>query len=604
MLINALIPYSVYFFTHFCLVCSKIIIIFEVIIKLKLGLTLDYRWTFKNEDDSTVHELAKQLKIPESLARVLTARDLTTAEEASNFFEPSLENLHDPFILRDMEKAVERILAAIDKGEQIWVHGDYDVDGTASVSLMCLFLREVGAKVDYYIPDRFEDGYGLSQKSINYAKQKDTKVLITVDVGITSFDALSYTQKAGIDTIICDHHEPGDRLPEVYAILDPLIPDCPYPFKPLAACGVAFKFIQGISQRLGKPEVAYKYLDFVAISSAADMVPLIGENRIMVYYGLKQLNETPRPGLKGLIYCTGLKLGNITASNIVYALAPLINAAGRLGDPRRSVEMMLQDDEFASFRIAQQLEDENRKRRLFDQQSFDEAIPIADAMIAEKDRRSLVIHGHEWHAGVIGIVASRLVDKYRLPTVLLTTIDGIAKGSARSINNFDIHAALKKCEHFLLEFGGHKHAAGLSLKIENIPAFREAFDEIAHMFISKEMLIPQIQIDAELKFNELSPQFLKLLSKFAPFGFVNNKPLFYSKGVRSTNGVKIVGTNSIKFRAIQNNFVIDAIAPNLANKINLCSGGKSFSIVYNLETHGFSGQKAPQLAIKDIRPDE
>ena len=566
---------------------------------------MNYRWTLKKHyDESIVHNLAKTMRIPKSLARVLAARDLSTKEEAERFFEPALEDLHDPFILKDMKKAVDRLIVAIDKGEQIWIHGDYDVDGTASASLMCLFLREVGAKVDYYIPDRFEDGYGLSRKSINMAKEKDAKVLITVDVGITSYETLEYASELGFVTIICDHHEPGDKLPDVYAILDPLVEGCPYPFKPLAACGVAFKLIQGLSQTLQCPEKAYEYLDFVAIASAADMVPLIGENRTMVYYGLQQLNSRPRPGLKGLIYCTGLKPGLITASNIVYAVAPLINAAGRLGDARRSVEMMIQEDEFAAFRIAQQLEDENRKRRIYDQQSFEESIPMADALLAEKDRRSLVIHGPDWHAGVIGIVASRLVDRYHLPTVLLTTIDGHAKGSARSISDFDIHTALKTCENMLIEFGGHKHAAGLSLEIKNLDEFREAFDELARQQISREMLVPEIQIDSELQFNELSPQFFKVLNQFAPFGFVNNKPIFISHGVKSVNGVKIVGSNSIRFRAIQNHFVIDAVGQNLAEKIAVCSGGKTFSIVYNLETHSFNGQKAPQLAIKDLRPDE
>lgn len=566
---------------------------------------MDYRWTLKkNDDESIIQNLVKQLKVPRSLAKVLAARDLKSMEEAEKFFSPAFDDLHNPFILKDMQKAVDKILKAIENREQIWIHGDYDVDGTASASLMCLFLREIGATVDYYIPDRFDDGYGLSKKSINLALAKNAKILITVDVGITSYESLRYAKENNIETIICDHHEPGNELPEAYAILDPLVPGCKYPFKPLAACGVAFKFIQGISQHLGKPEMAYEYLDFVAIASAADMVPLVGENRVMVHFGLKQLNANPRPGIKGLIYCTGLKQGQITASNIVYAVAPLINAAGRLGDARRSVEMMLQNDEFAAFRIAQQLEDENRKRRLFDQQTFEESIPIADKFIAQQDRRSLVIHGNDWHAGVIGIVASRLVDKYHLPSVLLTTIDGIAKGSARSISDFDIHTALKECEHLLIEFGGHKHAAGLSLKIDNIPAFRDAFDKIAHNFISREMLVPEIQIDTELQFNELSPTFLRTLGNFAPYGFVNNKPIFFSRGVKSVNGIKIVGNNSIRFRAIQNHFVIDAIGQNLAHKLNSCQGGKSFSIVYNIETHNFNGQKAPQLAIKDIRPDD
>lgn len=566
---------------------------------------MNYRWTLKNnDDDSTLQELVKTLKIPKSLASVLTARGLNTVEEAERFFEPLLEDLHDPYLMDGMEKAVSRIFKAIERGEQIWVHGDYDVDGTASTALMCLFLREIGAKVDYYIPDRFDDGYGLSRKSINMALEKNTTLLITVDVGITSFDPLAYATEKGLESIICDHHEPGDHLPDIHAILDPLKPGCNYPFKTLAACGVVFKLCHALSIKMGEPDKAFKYLDFVAIASAADMVPLIGENRAMVHFGLMQLNASARPGLKGLIYCTGLKQGSITAPNIVYALAPLINAAGRLGDARRSVEMMLQEDEVAAFRIAQQLEDENRKRRLFDQQSFEEAAPMADKLIKESGNRSLVIHGANWHAGVIGIVASRLVDKFHLPTVLLTTIDGMAKGSARSISDFDIHTALKRCEHLLIEFGGHKHAAGLSLKIENIPEFREELDKIARNNITTDMLVPEIKIDAELQFNELSPVFFKILNKFAPYGFINNKPIFYSSSVRSMNGVKIVGNNSIKFRAIQNNFAIDAIGQNLAHKIGICTGGKTFSIVYNLETHGFNGQKAPQLAIKDIRPDD
>ncbi|MGE5479714.1 MAG: single-stranded-DNA-specific exonuclease RecJ [Chloroflexota bacterium] len=565
---------------------------------------MNYRWIFKNNDESTVHKLAKNLKIPKSLANVLAARNLETIEDAEKFFKPSLDDIHDPFLMRDMDKAADRTLEAIKRGELIWVHGDYDVDGTASTAMVCQFLREIGARVEYYIPDRFQEGYGLSRVSIQTGYDRGAKVLLTVDVGITAYDQLEFALGLGMDTIICDHHEPGDEIPRAFAILDPVLPDCPYPFKFLAACGVTFKFIQAIAMKLGILDRALSYLDYVALASAADMVPLLDENRILVHYGLELLNSAPRPGLKGLIYCTGLKSGSITAMNIIYALAPLINAAGRLGDARRSVEMMLQSDEIASFRIAQELEEENRKRRIFDQQTFEESIPMAERFLEDGSERALVLHAPHWHAGVIGIVASRLVDRFHVPTVLLTTIDGVAKGSARSISNFDIHAALKKCERFLTEFGGHKHAAGLSLPEKNIPAFREAFNAIANSHISRDMLVPEIVIDSELKLNELSPLFFKSLGRFAPFGFSNNKPVFFSRGVKSLNGIKILGGNTIKFRAYQNNFVIDAVGHNLAHKVELCNYGKRFSVVYNLEFTNSAGQKSPQINIKDIKPDD
>ncbi len=566
---------------------------------------MNYRWKFFSDYDvEAVQKLVKELKIPKSLAVVLVSRKLTEPEDAVKFFNPSFDNIYDPFLFDDMEKAVARILDAIENQELIWVHGDYDVDGTASTSMVCQFIKEMGGRVDYYIPDRFEDGYGLSRKSIDMAKERGATIMLTVDVGITSYEQLSYSARLGFDNIICDHHEPGPSLPISYAILDPLKPGCKYPFKSLAACGVAFKFIQAIAKRLNMEEKAFEYLDYVALASAADMVPLVDENRSLVYYGLKLLNSNPRAGLKGLIHCTGLKPGNITAPNIVYAIAPLINAAGRLGDARRSVEMMMQENENAAFRIAQVLEDENRKRRLFDQKTFEEAIPIAEGYIKETECRSLVIYGAKWHAGVIGIVASRLVDKFNLPSVLLTNIDGHAKGSARSINEFDVHTALKKCDDLLLEYGGHKHAAGLSLNVDKIDEFRRRFDALATEHISQEMLTPDINIDAELQFNELSPNFFSTLNKFAPFGFANHKPMFYAKSVQSQNGIKIIGNNNIRFRAIQNNFVIDAIGINLAHKINLCTNGKKFSIVFNLEASSYNGQKSPQLTIKDIRPDE
>mgnify|MGYP000974574060 CR=1 FL=1 len=566
---------------------------------------LNYRWTIRQRpDESIVEKLKETLKIPMSLANVLAARGLTTTADIDKFFEPSLEDIHDPFLMDSMDKAVERILKAIKNGELIWIHGDYDVDGTASTSMMLQFLRDNGAKVEYYIPDRFEEGYGLSKTSVNKANDRNAKLVITVDVGITSFEPVNHANSLGIDTIICDHHEPGDELPDAFCILDPLKPNCNYPFKHLAACGVTFKLLQAIAKTLGKEEEAFNYLDYVSIASAADMVPLIGENRAFAKYGLDILNSNPRPGIKGLIYCTQLKLGSINASSIVYSLAPLINAAGRLGDAKRSVEMMTQKDEIAAFQIAQQLEQENRRRRAFDEQTFEEAIPKAIKMIEGGKHRSLVLHSPKWHAGVIGIVASRLVDKFHLPTVLLTSIDNLAKGSARSINTFDIHNALKKCGYMLIEYGGHKHAAGLTLDEKRIDEFREAFDKIAQEKITKDMLVPEITIDSELMLNELSPKFLKVLNKFAPFGFDNYKPVFITKGVTSANGMKILMNKHLKFRAYQSNFAIDAIAYHLAHKSKILTSGKPFSIVYNLEEIQINGYPTIQLRIRDIKSDQ
>ncbi len=565
---------------------------------------MNYRWTFRQKpDEKIVDIISESLKIPKSLARVLGARGIESEEEAKRFFKPSLDDLHDPFLMDGMEIATERIIKAIRDKELIWTHGDYDVDGTASAAMLLQFVRELGGKIDYYIPDRFTEGYGFSVSSARKAREKGAKLVVTVDVGITSYDAFNYLDEIGIDAIICDHHEPGGSVPKALAVLDPLKPEDKYPFKYLAACGVAFKLIQGIARKLGVEEKVFKYLDYVAIASAADMAPLVGENRTLVYYGLKRLNYNPRPGLKGLIDCTNLKMGDINASNIVYSLAPLINAAGRLGAASRSVEMMIQEDPTKAFQIAQQLEHENRRRRVFDEQTFEEAIQIADKLLENKSRRSLVIHSPHWHAGVIGIVASRLVDKYHLPTVLLTTMDGLAKGSARSIMNFDIHDALKRLNNMLIEYGGHKHAAGLSMEENLVDEFREKFDEIAKSEIKDEMMTPEIVIDSELKLYELSPKFIRTLSKFAPYGYENNKPVFFSRGVKTVNGARVVGKKHIRFRAFQS-FEIDAIAYNLADKIKYVAGGKPFSIIYNIEENTYGGLSTPQLRIRDIKPDD
>ncbi len=567
---------------------------------------MKYNWNYRKKyENGTETELAKDLRIPKSLAQVLIARGIEDPKEAEKFFNPEIKDLHNPFMMDGMEKVVVRLIKAIQDKELVWVHGDYDVDGTSSTAMMCQFIIDLGGKAQYYIPDRFTEGYGLSVKSIDMAVEKGAKVLLTVDVGITSIIPLTHAKEnyPELDAIVCDHHEPGDVLPDVYEIIDPLKPTGKYPFKGLAACGVAFKICHAISLRLGCEHEAMKFLDFVALASVADSVPLVDENRILVRKGLDMMNENLRPGLKGLLYCTGYRQGTMTTANIVFGVAPLINAAGRLGDAKRSVELMMQDNEVHAFRIAQELEEENRRRRKFDQQTFEAAIPIADKLLEDKETRVLVIHNNDWHAGVIGIVASRLVDKYNMPSILMTTFDGHAKGSARSISSFDVHSALKTCDDLMIEFGGHRFAAGLSMEIKDVPELRRRVNEYAKEHLTHEMLEPEILIDAELKLNELSPMFFKTLAKFAPYGFSNRKPIFFTDNVQSVNGIKVYGTNNFKCRVKQNNFVIDAVGQNLAHKIHYCTKGKKFKIVYNLEEISLShGPKLPQLNILDIMP--
>lgn len=523
---------------------------------------------------------------------------MSTPADAQQYFAPRLEDLHDPFLMADMEQAVERIERAIREGETIWIHGDYDVDGTASTAMLVEFLRSVGAKVCYYIPDRLTEGYGVSIQSVNAAIEHKARLLITVDCGITSIEVLSYAQSRGLDVIICDHHEPSDALPPAFAILDPLIPNCSYPFKHLAACGVTFKLIEALCIRRGMHEAAFEYLDYVAVASAADIVPLVGENRILVAYGLRKLNTNPRPGFRGLIDCVGADYGSITTSSIVYGIAPRINAAGRLGDARRAVEMMMQPNPVLAFRIAQSLEHDNRKRRSLDEITFDQARLQAEQVLSTQQRRSLVLHSPTWHPGVIGIVASRLVERFHVPTILLTSSDGIAKGSARSIRNFDIHAALKACEHLLLEFGGHKYAAGLALYPENIPLLAEQFDQLAHQHITEDMLLPELTIDAPMQLVELTPNVLEILPRFAPYGFNNNKPLFLATGVHRVGTIRTQGRNQIRFRTIQSNFAIDAIASLPSDKTSIVQHSSTFSMIFSIEEET---KGVPLLRVRDVR---
>ncbi len=559
-------------------------------------------WTLNTaSDDQTIHSLAQSQSFPETIAKILISRGITASEDIDGFFNPSLTDLHDPFLMDGMDSAVHRIKQAIASGEKIRIYGDYDVDGTVTTAMLTRFLRSIGAEVDFYIPERATEVYGISIDTIETTFLHDVKLLIAVDTGVTAVDAITYAQSLGMDVIVCDHHEPSDALPPAYALLNPIKGNCDYPFRNLCACGVTFKLVQALCRERGTPELAYQFLDLVAIASTADMVPLIGENRILVHFGLLAMNDKPRPGLKGLLDCTNQKVGTITSSTIVYNLAPLINAAGRMGDAYRAVDLMLTDDELSAFRLAQDLESKNYRRRVIDEKTFAEASKIAEELIEKEHRRSLVIFNPEWHVGVINIVASRLVERFHLPTVLLTSIDHVAKGSARSIKNFDVHSALKQCQKYLKQFGGHKYAAGLSLEEKNVPALRDAFDKIARSMLSDAMITPEIQVDSVLHFSEVSPDFLDYLRHFAPFGYGNAKPCFLTHNVTSSGRANIVGKNHLRFRARQDGIVLDSIGFNLGDKLDLCNSGEALSIVYTIEEIIYHSRITLQLYIKDIR---
>jgi single-stranded-DNA-specific exonuclease len=568
---------------------------------------LKYRWIISTiSDEHAVQKLAQAISVSPTIARILVARGVKTFEQAKQFFRPSLADLHDPFLMDGMDKAVERAMRALEAGEKMAIYGDYDVDGTNSAAMLYLFFKSLGADVDFYIPDRFTEGYGLSITGIDRLAKAGVRLIITIDCGITAVDQALYATSLGIDMIICDHHEAGDTIPAAYAVLDPIKPGCNYPFKFLSGCGVGFKLMQGIAVRQDNVETIYSYLDFVAIAAAADIVPLVGENRSLVSHGLRKLNDAPRPGIRGLFECAGIKSGNLGTAQIVFGIAPRINAAGRLGDARRAVEMLIEEDEVRAFQRAQELESDNRSRRTIDEETFAEAQLLAESMLQHNtgECRSLVIHNPNWHPGVIGIVASRIVEKYYLPTVLLTSVDGIAKGSARTIAGIDIHNALKKCETHIEQFGGHKYAAGLSVREENIAMLRSALNNYAMTEIDDDMLIPQLHIDTEVDLRELTPSFFNVVKQFSPFGPGNARPHFLVREGEIVGYPKIVGKDHLKFRVRSGNGFIEAIAFGMGSRIGELSGGIKYDLVFNIEENEYRGTITPQLRILDFRVSE
>jgi single-stranded-DNA-specific exonuclease len=570
---------------------------------------LNKRWKIREvDDDKSLKALADSLNISDVLAKLLFLRNIRTFSQAKYFFRPTIESLHNPFLMHGMEVATKRVIHALTENQQICIYGDYDVDGTCSTALLYMFLKELGANVDFYIPRRLNEGYGLSKDGIDTIKiLNNAKLLITVDCGITAVDETEYANKLGMDVIICDHHQPKDELPNALAVLDPLKPQCQYPFDYLSGAGVAFKLAQGIAEKIGRREMPLKYLDLVAFAGAADIVPLVDENRILVKEGLESVNNNPRPGIQALIESSSLQKGNLNSGQVVFTIAPRINAVGRLGDAKRAVELLITDSIDEARTLAKVLETENYERRKIDVDTFENALQLVENSIDFENELAIVLHQEEWHPGVIGIVASRLVEKYYRPTIMLTTIDGIAKGSARSITNFNIYEALKKCDDMLIHFGGHQAAAGLAVELDKLKEFKDKFNKIVKESIKEEDLLPEVVIDAKIKLSEITPKFLRILDQFAPFGPENMRPVFLTEEVEVSNTPRLVGNNHLIacFKQNGNDKIFDTIGFNMREYLDLLLNKKiKVDIVYTIDKTVRDGRTYPQLRLKDIRVNE
>lgn len=573
---------------------------------------MEKRWLIKNPIDRTlVDAFRSELKVDSVVAELLLQRGISTYDEAKNFFRPSLEDLHNPFLMKDMDKAVARMQLAIDSNEKVLFFGDYDVDGTTAVSLMMTYFSTILQECDYYIPDRYEEGYGVSKKGIDFAKENGFSLIISLDCGIKSVELIDYARSLDIDFIVCDHHEPGDVLPNAI-ILDPKQKDCDYPYKELCGCGVGFKLIQGIIQKNNwKLEKLYELLDFVAVAIGADIVQITGENRILCHHGMRLLNEQPRLAFKTLLTYAKRSFP-VSLTDVVFSIAPRINAAGRIYTGRTAVALMVSNDETEIKNIAEAINNYNADRRELDQQITEEAL---EQLAKDKDfdsRKTTVVSDENWHKGVVGIVASRLIEHYFKPTIVLTRSNGSYTGSARTVNDFDIHHALVQCEDLLEQFGGHVHAAGLTIEAANLDKFKARFEEVVAATITTEDLRPEEIIDLDLEFNDIFhhqenrmmlPKLKRILNEFEPHGPGNMKPVFISKNVYSKD-IRILKEKHLKLVVTQphSDVALEAIGFNLAEKEEDVALGVPFDMIYTLESNNWNGRTTLQLNIKDVRP--
>jgi single-stranded-DNA-specific exonuclease len=566
---------------------------------------MSFRWVFTTpENEEAVSDLQDQLGVPPKIARLLVLRGVDTYDKAEAFFRSDLSQLHDPFLMKDMDKATARLAEAIRNGERILIYGDYDVDGTTSTAILYIFLEEFGVEVDFYIPHRFKEGYGINQEGIQYAIDTNTDLIVSVDCGITAVEETEQAKEHGIDVIICDHHNVGDTIPDAVAVLDPKRSDCNYPFKGLSGAGVGFKLIQGTIQKLGLSDrIAFKLLDLVAISIASDIVPIEDENRILMREGLKRINSEPRIGVKALLELINLSIGSITTSNIVFSIGPRINAAGRMGDATKAVKLLISDTPAEAKSRAHELESINVARRDKDSETMEEAKAMVDKNYNLDKISSMVLHHPDWHLGVIGIVASRLVDTYGRPAVMLSTVDGKIKGSARSIDGFNIYEAFKECEDLLEQFGGHEYAAGLTIAKENLQEFRQRINDIAEKRLSDEDFQPELKIDCELDLSNVDMRFWKLLSQFEPFGPGNLRPIFVSRDVEVVGVPTIVGKGHLKMKVKQNGSgAFDVIGFNMHEYLPVIRNGddNQLNIAYSLEENEWNGRRTLQVRLRDV----
>lgn len=549
-----------------------------------------------------IPELQASLQINEVLARLLVLRGVHNYDEAHDFFRPNIHHLHDPFLMQDMEQAIERIEQAIAQQEKILVFGDYDVDGTTAVALVYRFFSKYYDQLEYYIPDRYLEGYGISYKGIDYAAENNFSLIIALDCGIKSVDHVAYAKAKGVDFIICDHHLPGRNLPDAVAVLDPKRADCSYPYKELAGCGIGFKLIQAYTQKNDLPfEDLEAYLDLVAVSIAADIVPIDGENRTLAWFGMKRLNEQPCAGLAALRSIAKQK-PNYTLSDAVFQLGPRINAAGRIADAKQAVRLLSCNNQPEALEIAKLIDVHNDERRGHDSDITEQALTQLESGVDFKTRKSTVVFNEGWHKGVIGIVASRLTEKYYRPTVVLTQSNGVVAGSARSVMGFDLYEALLACTDLLEQFGGHKYAAGLTMKVENVPAFQQRFEEVVTASISDELLVQEISIDSPLNLAQIDAKFFRILSQFEPFGPKNMSPIFIASGVELAGAIGIVGETHLKMQVKQGDSnVFDCIGFGLGKLKEALLRSNSFDMCFSIEENSWKDRRNIQLNIKDIR---
>ena len=570
---------------------------------------MNYNWNIRRltaQEEALQQQLERELNISAAAARMLVVRNIQSAEEARAFIRPSLDKLHDPFLMKDMDKAVERLHQALTQNENILIYGDYDVDGTTAVAVMYRFLSPLTSRLDYYIPDRHNEGYGVSQQGIDYAAERGCTLIITLDCGIKSVEKLAYAKSKGIDVIVCDHHTPGDELPTAVAVLNMKREDCPYPYKDLSGCGVGFKLAQAYTQQYGLPfDNLLPLLQLLAMSIASDIVPITGENRILAHYGIKQINQAPFAGISAVIDVASIEAKKLTINELVYKLGPRINACGRMKSGRAAVELLLTDDATFARQQAEEVNQQNEERRDCDTETTREALAMLEEDSTFAQRRSTVVYAPHWHKGVVGIVASRLIETYYRPTIVLTAGEnGIISGSARSVGGFDIYAAIDSCLDLLTNFGGHKYAAGLSMHIDNLPAFRERFEQYVATHIREDQLQPTLLVEAELELADITPAFYNVIRYLEPFGPGNPRPLFVSRNLINHRDTRVVGKTGehLRLDVTDRAYAITGIAFGRAEMAQHIQNGNPVDICYELDENTFNNRTTIQMMVQDIKP--